>query len=57
MHPASVLTVLLRYLESLQDNEDEPVFEGPIDFSFEEDSNLKIDDIKKLILKYGNVIG
>jgi len=39
------------YLESLHDPEDEPIFEGSIDFSFESDSKLSLDDIKKLILK------
>lgn len=39
------------YLESLHDPEDEPVFEGSIDFSFENDTNLSLDEIKKRILK------
>jgi serine/threonine protein kinase len=39
------------YFESLHDPEDEPVFEGEIDFDFESDSNLSLDDIKKIILK------
>lgn len=39
------------YLESLHDPDDEPLFEGEIDFSFEEDPNLTLDDIKKIILK------
>ena len=39
------------YLESLHDPEDEPLFESEIDFSFEEDPNLTLDDIKKIILK------
>lgn len=39
------------YLESLHDPEDEPLFEGEINFSFEEDPNLTLDDIKKIILK------
>lgn len=39
------------YLESLHDPEDEPVFEGTVDFSFEKNPNLTLDDIKKIILK------
>jgi len=38
-------------LESLHDPEDEPLFEGHIDFSFENDSKLSLDDIKILIIK------
>lgn len=39
------------YLENLHDPDDEPVFEGEIDFNFESDPNLTLDDIKKLILQ------
>ena len=38
------------YLASLHDPEDEPVFEGEIDFSFEGNANLTLEDVKKLIL-------
>jgi serine/threonine protein kinase len=40
-----------KYLENLHDPEDEPLFEGSIDFSFESDTKLSLDDIKNLILK------
>ena len=39
------------YLESMHDPEDEPVFEGKVDFSFEEDTSLTLDKLKRLILK------
>lgn len=39
------------YLESLHDPEDEPVFEGTIEFSFESDPNLTLEDVKRLILQ------
>lgn len=39
------------YLESLHDPDDEPSFEGEIDFSFEENAQLTLDDVKKLILQ------
>jgi hypothetical protein len=39
------------FLETMHDPEDEPSFEGTIDFSFEEDHSLNIDKIKRLILK------
>ena len=39
------------YLESMHDPEDEPVFEGKVDFSFEEDQSLTLDKLKRLILK------
>jgi len=39
------------YLESLHDPEDEPLFVGTIDFSFEHDQKLTLDEVKKLILK------
>lgn len=39
------------FLESMHDPEDEPVFEGKIDFSFEEDSSLSLEKVKRLILK------
>lgn len=38
------------YLESLHDPDDEPVFDGEIDFSFENDTTLTLEDVKKLIL-------
>ena len=40
------------FLESMHDPEDEPIFEGKIDFSFEEDSSLTLDKLKRFILKY-----
>ena len=39
------------FLESMHDPEDEPVFEKKIDCSFEEDSSLTLDKLKRLILK------
>ena len=39
------------FLESMHDEEDEPSFEGVLDFSFEEDSSLNIEKLKRLILK------
>lgn len=39
------------YLENLHDPDDEPLFEGAIDFSFENDAKLSLDEIKRLILK------
>ena len=39
------------YLEELHDPEDEPAFEGTIDFSFETDQNLTLETIKNLILR------
>ena len=39
------------YLESLHDPEDEPVFEGEINFDFENDPDLTLEDVKKLILQ------
>lgn len=39
------------FLESMHDPEDEPSFEGSIDFTFEEDPNLNLDKVKRLILK------
>ena len=39
------------YLENLHDPEDEPIFEGEIDFNFENDPNLTLEDVKKLILQ------
>jgi serine/threonine protein kinase len=40
------------FLEAMHDPEDEPKFEGAMDFSFEEDSSLNIEKLKRLILKY-----
>jgi hypothetical protein len=39
------------FLESMHDPEDEPEFEGKIDFSFEEDTTLTVEKLKRLILK------
>ena len=39
------------FLETMHDPEDEPEFEGQIDFSFEEDANLNLDKLKRLILR------
>lgn len=39
------------YLENLHDPDDEPVFEGEINFNFENDPNLTLEDVKKLILQ------
>jgi serine/threonine protein kinase len=39
------------FLESMHDPEDEPSFEGEIDFSFEEDQNLNLEKVKRLILR------
>jgi len=35
----------------MHDPEDEPSFEGTLDFSFEENPSLNLDMIKRLILK------
>ena len=39
------------FLENLHDIEDEPVFEGTIDFSFETDPSLDLSKIQRLIIK------
>ena len=39
------------FLESMHDPEDEPCFEGSIDFTFEEDPSLNVEKLKRLILK------
>ncbi len=39
------------FLETMHDPEDEPSFEGAIDFSFEEDHSLNLDKVKRLILR------
>ena len=39
------------FLESMHDPEDEPTFTGTIDFSFEDDMNLTLEKVKRLILK------
>lgn len=39
------------FLESMHDEEDEPNYEGVLDFTFEEDSTLTIEKLKRLILK------
>lgn len=39
------------FVESFHDKDDEPLFEGTLDFAFEEDQNLTLDELKKLILK------
>ena len=38
-------------LETMLDPEDEPSFEGAIDFTFEEDHSLNLEKVKRLILK------
>jgi hypothetical protein len=35
----------------MHDPEDEPAFEGAIDFAFEEDTNLNLEKVKRLILR------
>ena len=54
LNPATRITVEEAlehpYLASLHEPEDEPVFEGKIDFSFEGNANLTLEDVKKLIL-------
>jgi serine/threonine protein kinase len=39
------------YLASLHDPDDEPIFEGDIDFSFESNADLTLEDVRKLILQ------
>ena len=39
------------FLENLHDEEDEPDFEGTIDFSFETDPSLDLVKIQRLIIK------
>lgn len=39
------------FVENLHDEEDEPDFEGTIDFSFETDPSLDLAKIQRLILK------
>jgi len=39
------------FLESMHDPEDEPSFEGKMDFAFEEDSSLTLEKLKRLILR------
>ena len=39
------------FLENLHDPEDEPEFEGTIDFSFETDATLDLVKIQRLIIK------
>jgi hypothetical protein len=39
------------FLESMHDSDDEPEFEGSIDFTFEDDSSLTLEKVKRLILK------
>ena len=55
LNPATRITIedALKhpYMESMHDPEDEPAFEGTIDFSFEDDQTLNIDKVKRLILK------
>lgn len=38
------------FLETMHDPEDEPSFQGTIDFSFEDDASLNLDKLKRLIL-------
>jgi hypothetical protein len=35
----------------MHDDEDEPVFEGHIEFEFEEDKDLTLEKVKRLILR------
>ncbi|KRX01276.1 Protein kinase-like domain [Pseudocohnilembus persalinus] len=42
------------YLSSLHDESDEPVFEGNIDFSFEDDTSLSLDQLRTMILQEVN---
>ena len=55
LNPASRITVDQAlehpFLESMHDPEDEPVFKGQMDFSFEEDNSLTLEKLKRLILK------
>lgn len=39
------------FLELLHDPDDEPIFEGTIDFGFENDPNLDLDSIMRFIFK------
>ena len=39
------------FVDNLHDEEDEPEFEGTIDFSFETDASLDLVKIQRLILK------
>ena len=39
------------FLQSLHDEDDEPVFKGKLDFSFETDTSLDLGKVQKLILK------
>ena len=39
------------YLESLHDDADEPVFKGELDFNFEFDPNITLDELRELILE------
>lgn len=39
------------FLESMHDPDDEPEFEGSIDFTFEDDQSLTLEKVKRLILK------
>ena len=42
------------YLEGLHDEQDEPVFEGNLDFNFESDPNITLDELRALILEEVN---
>lgn len=42
------------YLETLYDEADEPSFKGEIDFSFENNKKLTLDDIRTMILEEVN---
>lgn len=39
------------FLESMHDPEDEPSFTGKLDFSFEDDSAITLEKLKRLILR------
>ena len=36
------------FLEAMHDPEDEPIFEGSMDFSFEEDASLNLEKLNRL---------
>lgn len=39
------------YLKEMHDPDDEPTFDGKIDFSFEDDQSLTLEQVQRLILK------
>ena len=42
------------YLESLHEEADEPIYTGKIDFSFENDAKLSLDEIRGYIIEEVN---